>query len=41
MPWVWSRLKEDGILTGDEQGIGDLSLELKWRLLERGASVWQ
>lgn len=36
VPWVWSRVKEDGILTGDDQGIGDLSLELKWRLLELG-----
>lgn len=36
VPWVWSRVKEDGILTGDEQGIGDLCLELKWRLLELG-----
>jgi len=34
-PWVWSRVREDGLLTGDEQGIGDLSLELKWRFFER------
>jgi hypothetical protein len=34
VPWSWSRVKEDGVLTGDENGIGDLSLELKWRFLE-------
>ena len=33
-PWVWSRVREDGVLTGDENGIGDLSLELKWRFFE-------
>ncbi len=33
-PWVWNRLKEDGVLTGDENGIGDLSLELKWRFFQ-------
>ena len=32
-PWVWSQVKEDGILTGDENGAGDVSLELKWRFL--------
>lgn len=36
VPWTWSRLREDGLLTGDEQGIGDASLELKWRFLELG-----
>ena len=34
-PWVWSRVKEDGALTGDENGIGDLSLEVKWRFYEQ------
>lgn len=33
-PWVWSRIKEDGVVTGDENGSGDLSLELKWRFFE-------
>jgi hypothetical protein len=30
-PWDWSRIKEDGALTANENGIGDLTLELKWR----------
>ncbi|NTU94031.1 MAG: transporter [Chlorobiaceae bacterium] len=34
LPWLWSRLKEDGVVTADEEGIGDLSIELKWRFFE-------
>lgn len=33
-PWARSQLKEDGLLTGDENGLGDLLLELKWRFME-------
>ncbi|HWQ26696.1 MAG TPA: transporter, partial [Chlorobaculum sp.] len=34
LPWQWYRLKEDGSVVADEDGIGDLSLELKWRFFE-------
>jgi len=36
LPWVWSRLKEDGALVADEAGPGDAGLEVKWRFLARG-----
>lgn len=36
LPWVWSRLHENGALGSDNQGSGDLSLELKWRFYENG-----
>jgi hypothetical protein len=35
LPWQWLRVKQDGALTTSENGVGDLSLELKWRFLER------
>jgi hypothetical protein len=34
VPWVWSRVKEGGVVTSDVNGPGDLALELKWRFLE-------
>lgn len=34
VPWAWSRLKEDGAVSSDENGLGDVALELKWRFLE-------
>lgn len=34
-PWVWSRVREDGAVTSEENGIGDLSLQLKWRFFDR------
>jgi outer membrane putative beta-barrel porin/alpha-amylase len=33
-PWSWSRVKEGGALVSDADGIGDISLELKWRFFE-------
>jgi len=35
VPYEWSRTKENGIPTSDSDGIGDLSLELKWRFFEK------
>lgn len=35
LPWQWTREKEDGALRGKANGVGDLSLELKWRFFER------
>ena len=34
VPWAWSRVKEDGVVVSDENGLGDVGLELKWRFLE-------
>jgi len=34
VPWVWSRVKEGGVVGSDENGPGDVALELKWRFLE-------
>ncbi len=34
VPWVWSRVKESGVVVSDENGPGDVALELKWRFLE-------
>ena len=34
-PLVWSRIRENGALTGDENGLGDLALELKLRFFEQ------
>ncbi len=36
LPWIRSRMKENGTTVSDENGAGDASLELKWRFLERG-----
>ncbi|MFA5353919.1 MAG: transporter [Thermodesulfovibrionales bacterium] len=35
IPYQWFETKENGVLTGDETGLSDLSLELKWRFLEQ------
>ncbi|RJQ44835.1 MAG: transporter [Nitrospiraceae bacterium] len=35
MPYLWSKTKEDGETVSDEDGIGDTSIELKWRLFEK------
>lgn len=35
MPFQWFRIKEDGELTSRESGLGDLSLEVKWRFFEK------
>lgn len=34
LPYQWAEVKEDGAKVFDEDGIGDLSLELKWRFYE-------
>lgn len=34
LPYQWARSEEDGVETGDEDGIGDTSLEVKWRFYE-------
>jgi outer membrane protein assembly factor BamA len=34
LPYQWSRVKEDGEITSDEDGISDMSLEVKWRFFE-------
>jgi len=40
VPYEWSRSKENGIVSSDVDGVGDLSLELKWRFFEkRGFSM--
>jgi len=33
-PWVWAEVEEDGVSLADENGIGDLSFQLKWRFFE-------
>lgn len=35
LPYQWGRVKEDGDITSDEEGISDISLEVKWRFFER------
>lgn len=35
LPYQWKKVKEDGIVTSDEDGISDISLELKWRFFEK------
>ncbi|UZJ37331.1 transporter [Prosthecochloris sp. SCSIO W1103] len=42
LPYVWYRVKEDGFTVADADGVGDLTLEVKWRFFEyedRGLSV--
>lgn len=34
-PYQWSKVKEDGEVTSKENGISDMSLELKWRFYEK------
>lgn len=34
-PYQWSKVKEDGDVTSKEDGISDMSLELKWRFYEK------
>jgi len=35
VPYQWFRVKEDGDVTDKEDGISDMSLELKWRFYEK------
>lgn len=34
-PYQWFKIKEDGEVTSKENGISDISLELKWRFFEK------
>lgn len=34
VPYEWSRVKENDLLSTDTDGLGDVSLELKWRFFE-------
>jgi len=33
-PWQWSSLKENGSIISDNNGVGDTSVDVKWRFLE-------
>jgi len=35
IPYQWFKVKEDGEVTSKENGISDMSLELKWRFFEK------
>lgn len=35
LPYQWTKTKEDGDVTSDEDGISDMSLEIKWRFYEK------
>jgi len=35
LPYQWNRTEEDGNLISDENGISDMSVELKWRFYEQ------
>ena len=34
IPYLWSKVKEDGVTTSDEKGISDTVLEVKWRFFD-------
>lgn len=34
VPYVWGKVKEDGITVYNEKGLSDIALELKWRFYE-------
>jgi hypothetical protein len=35
VPYEWSRVKENDTVSADTDGLGDVSLELKWRFFEK------
>lgn len=35
VPYEWSRVKENELVSADTDGLGDVSLELKWRFFEK------
>lgn len=35
IPYEWSRVKENDLVSADTDGLGDVSLELKWRFFEK------
>lgn len=42
LPYSWYTVKENGLAVADEDGVGDLSFEIKWRFFEyedRGLSI--
>lgn len=36
VPWGWAKVKVDDVTDFDDNGIGDMSLQLKWRFFETG-----
>lgn len=36
IPYQWTKTKEDEEVVSDEDGIGDMSVEIKWRFFEKG-----
>lgn len=36
MPYEWSKVREDGDIIRNEDGIADMTLEAKWRFFEKG-----
>jgi len=34
LPYLWSKVKEDGVTTSDEKGISDTTIEVKWRFFD-------
>jgi hypothetical protein len=40
LPYVWSKVEEDGVSVYDEKGLSDISFEVKWRFFEKdGLSI--
>ena len=39
-PWQWSTIKEDGNMISDYNGIGDTSIDVKWRFFECKEDEW-
>jgi len=35
VPYEWTRVKEDGAVSSEGDGLGDVSLELKWRFFQK------
>jgi hypothetical protein len=34
-PYLWSTVREDGVVTSDEHGFSDMTLDVKWRFFEK------
>ena len=35
LPYLWSKVKEDGVVTYNDQGFSDTTLDVKWRVFEK------
>jgi len=35
LPYQWGKVKEDGVTVYDENGVSDMTLEVKWRFFEK------